>query len=307
MMNSRLMGTASTAALVIAGVQQAAADGNSVLAGYTLDIQGTVGNVDGVWEDKVEADFDDKTGVEDGAAFMGAIALKRQMAPSKDMSLGLSFGVGDGDTFTSSFSGSSFGSSWSGTETVSDSFKFAALDFEMGTTVPAGPGSLRLFYGARALGTSSVLEPAFEIEYETSGRVSGGSVELEEKFVGFGPRVGAGFSTLVSPTSQFGISGEIGAAYLFGQRDKTGTETNYDEVSSFSSSFSISDSESAEAISLDAQIGVDYHLSDSSKVSLGYQAQQFWNVDDKSDDDNDSDWAGPRLMQGVYIGFTTTF
>ena len=32
-------------------------------------------------------------------------------------------------------------------------------------------------------------------------------------------------------------------------------------------------------LSLDARLGVDYYLSPTSKLSAGYQLQQYWNVD----------------------------
>jgi hypothetical protein len=58
---------------------------------------------------------------------------------------------------------------------------------------------------------------------------------------------------------------------------------------------------------LDAQIGVDYYLSDNAIISAGYQLQQFWNVDVASDEDNGGDSAEPRLIHGVFVGFTTQF
>jgi hypothetical protein len=56
------------------------------------------------------------------------------------------------------------------------------------------------------------------------------------------------------------------------------------------------------------QIGADYYLSPTSKVSFGYHAQQMWNVDRHFDEDSgDFEDAKPRLIHGVFVGYTTTF
>ncbi|SFR33168.1 hypothetical protein SAMN04488005_0446 [Yoonia tamlensis] len=307
----KLMGSVSSVAVVVAGAQQASAETQSMLSGYKLNVQGGVGVSDGVWNDKFEASSGssgpfDKIGAEEGIpAYMGSVALSRQTSPNKDMAFGLSFGVSDGDgfSFSSSFSGS--GSSGSGTLTFAggEGLSFAALDFEMGTTVPTGMADLRWFYGARALASKSTLSEEFD-KVGSSGSGSA-SFEFESVFLGVGPRVGVGFSTQPAPGSQFGFSGEVGAAYLFGTRTETFT-SSYSSGGS-SSSYSSSYSERKNVTSLDAQVGVDYYLSDNATISAGYQLQQFWNIDSVSDEDASFDGSGPRLVHGVFVGFTTQF
>lgn len=227
------------------------------------------------------------------------------------MAFGLSFGVSDDGSFsfTSSFSGSGSGSgSGSASFTGGEGLSFAALDFEMGNSIPAGAADMRWFYGVRALASKATVSG--DLEVDKAG--SGDSAEFEgiSEYLGIGPRVGVGFSTQPvhgSQLGQFGLSGEIGAALLFGSREDSSFATTSISSGGSTSSFSSSFSERKNVTSLDAQVGVDYYLSDNATISVGYQLQQFWNIDFASDEDNDDDYAGPRLIQGVYVGFTTQF
>ncbi|GEM_PF-6994760 len=309
-----LMRSVSSVALIVAGGQQAYADGDSVPSGYTLDVKGGIGGTNSVWNDKFESSgAPDKLGTDDNAlTFMGSFSLARQTAPHKDMTFGLSFGTADHDAFSISSISSGFGSSFA-TLTGSESFTFAALDYERGTTSRSGATDLRWFYGARALSTKSSLSIG-AVEEDKFGSGSGQSFtqkvtdtytqKLTDTYVGIGPRVGAEFSTRPSG-SQFGVSGDVAAAFLLGSRKTTFT-SSYSSGGS-SSSYSSSYSEKQNAMSLDARIGVDYYLTDTATVSAGFQMQQFWNVDNLSDTDNDSDFVGPRLVKGVYVGFSTQF
>ena len=311
MITKRLMSSVSSVAIVVAGAQQASADAHSALSGYTLNVQGGIGAVDNIWDDKTGSeDLSDKVGSEDNlTSYMGSLTLSRETSPNKDMAFGLSFGVSpQAESFkiSSGFSGSGSGSGVL-TLAVRQSNSYAALDFEMGTTVPMGTADMRWFYGARALASKSTISAGYEFDKAGSGSEVFAEGEAESVFVGVGPRVGIGFATQPAPGSQFGFSGELGAAVLFGSRKDTETVT---AVSGFSpgsggSSFS-SFSERKNVASLDAQIGVDYYLSDNATISAGYQLQQLWNVDYASDEDNDSE-AKTRLIHGVFVGFTTQF
>ena len=311
MITKRLMSSVSSVAIVVAGAQQASADAHSALSGYTLNLQGGIGAVDNIWDDKTGSeDLSDKVGSEDNlTSYMGSLTLSRETSPNKDMAFGLSFGVSpQAESFkiSSGFSGSGSGSGVL-TFAVRQSNSYAALDFEMGTTVPMGTADMRWFYGARALASKSTISAGYEFDKAGSGSEVFAEGEAESVFVGVGPRVGIGFATQPAPGSQFGFSGELGAAVLFGSRKDTETVT---AVSGFSpgsggSSFS-SFSERKNVASLDAQIGVDYYLSDNATISAGYQLQQLWNVDYASDEDNPN-FSRSRLIHGVFVGFTTQF
>ena len=307
MITKRLMSSVSSVAIVVAGAQQASADAHSALSGYTLNVQGGIAGIDNIWDDKTGSeDLSDKVGSEDNlTSYMGSLTLSRETSPNKDMAFGLSFGVSPQDNSFKISSGFSSGFSGSGVLTIAgrDSNSYAALDFEMGTTVPMGTADMRWFYGARALASKSNFSYDFEVDKAGSG--SGGSLEVEAEavFVGVGPRVGIGFATQPAPSSQFGFSGELGAAVLFGSRKDTVTVNALGFPGSGGSS---SFSEQKNVASLDAQIGVDYYLSDNAIISAGYQLQQLWNVDFASDEDNPN-FASSRLIHGVFVGFTTQF
>ena len=326
MRNFSLATSASTIA-IIAGSGSAWAEAHdSSLTGYTLSLEGGVGTIDNPWVDKLSSggsdgeDYEDKFGDSSHTSFMGSVSLSRERAPMKDVSVGLTFG-GSLDTeadfrVDDIFSGDPGVASFS-TE-VSQDFSFAALDVELGQTIPLAAANVRYHYGLRGLSTSTSLDKIGELRGSGSG--SGGSSfsisaagRIESTFLGIGPRAGIGFST--TPASapalgNFGVSGNLGASVLFGNREDTSSfsisnigSPFFD--SSFSSSFSETESDSKTVFGLDAQIAVDYNLSPTSKLSAGYQLQQFWNVDVVSDEDTDD--REPRLIQGVFVGFTTTF
>lgn len=323
MRNFSLATSASTIA-IIAGSGSAWAEAHdSSLTGYTLSLEGGVGTIDNPWVDKLSSggsggeDYEDKFGDSSHTSFMGSVSLSRERAPMKDVSVGLTFGGGldtEADFREDDISsGGSGGPSFS--IEVSQDFSFAALDVELGQTIPLAAANVRYHYGLRGLSTSTSLDKIGELRGSGSG--SGGSSfsisaagRIESTFLGIGPRAGIGFST--TPASapalgNFGVSGNLGASVLFGNREDTFTSSfsSSNSGSSFSSSFSETESDSKTVFGLDAQIAVDYNLSPTSKLSAGYQLQQFWNVDVVSDEDTDD--REPRLIQGVFVGFTTTF
>ncbi|MEL7179825.1 MAG: Lpg1974 family pore-forming outer membrane protein [Pseudomonadota bacterium] len=298
-MNNKIMMTsASAVALIAGGAQQAAAQDGAFPDGYTLNVQGAYGVLNNAYDDKLTgtnppSEFEDKVGDETAdRAIVGSVSLARQTAPGRDMTFGLTIGSNPDNDITSS---EDFGEGID-TLTRSNDFSFAALDFEMGRTVSAEGIDLRLFYGARAVASDSSLDKVGSSN--SGGEVDEFDQESGSNYLGVGPRIGAGVSTGLS--EQFGVSGEVGLAVLRGTRDDEG---QFDVVGSDG------DSDSASALqtvtSLDAQIGLDYAVSPTSKISVGYQLQQFWNIDGASDEDTAN--SEPRLIHGAFVGFTTTF
>ena len=318
MRNFSLATSASTIAIIAgSGSAWAEAHGSS-LTGYTLSLEGGVGTIDNPWVDKLSSggvvgeDYEDKFGDSSHTSFMGSVSLSRERAPMKDVSVGLTFG-GSLDTeadFRQYFIENTFFGVFS-TEASQD-FSFAALDVELGQTIPLAAANVRYHYGLRGLSTSTSLDKTGELRGTGIGSGSSESSfsagqSLESTFLGIGPRAGIGFST--TPASapalgNFGVSGNLGASVLFGNREDTFTVSISDSLS-LDSGFSETVSDSKTVFGLDAQIAVDYNLSPTSKLSAGYQLQQFWNVDVVSDEDTDD--REPRLIQGVFVGFTTTF
>lgn len=308
-----MMTTASTAALVVGGGQTVFAQEGLLPEGYSLSVQGGYGIANNALYDKVEAsdsggpisdELSDKIGDEDSfRQITGSASLSRELAPGRDMRFGFRGGltVDDEVSTTETFEDESI------TFGTRSNFSYAALDFDLGYTLPASGIDLRGFIGARALTSNSELEKFGEFD-------SGGPVVNEfsqatiSEFTGIGPRAGVGFSTPATPlgtAGDFSLSGELAASYLFGERKDIGESNSGGETEEF-----FSETNDLEVTTLEAQIGVNYHISPNSKLSVGYELQQFWNVDGFSDSDDETgfgDDAEPRLIHGVFIGFSTTF
>jgi hypothetical protein len=305
--NRLMMTSASTIALIAGGAQQALAQDGAFPAGYTLNVQGTYGILNNPYLDKTSsppAEFEDKIGDKTSErAALGSLSLGRDTSPGKDMVFGLTLGSSlDNDRSASASSGGDVV-----TTGRSNDLAFAALDFELGETMPMQGADVRLFYGVRALASNSQLE---KLGRESLGDDFGeNSVLFESKYAGAGPRIGVGFSTQPS-IGQFGFSGDISTSYLFGSREDTLTvrETTFIDGITTTGGGGSGFSENKNVTTLEAQIGADYYLSPTSKVSFGYHAQQMWNVDRHFDEDSgDFEDAKPRLIHGVFVGYTTTF
>ena len=305
-MQTKMFLTSVSAIAISAGateVAQAQDAGEAV--GYSLSFQGTFGRLDNAPADKWGGsggpfgDYQDKFGDSNtDMGYMGAISLERRASPARDIRLTFTAGGSlDNDrSFSSGFSGGTVNG------TVTNDLSFAAMDVEIGHHRAVGSSDLRLFAGLRGMTSSTSSD-------KVGSAVSGGGslsvsqeLKLESDFVGVGPRVGLGYSTKPAVGS-FGFAGQIGAAALFGTRKDRGEITYSSGGSGISSGFS--ESKSQNVLSLDAQIGVNYYVSENSKISVGYAAQQLWNVDTFSD--SDSIDVGPRLVDGVFLGFTTQF
>jgi len=333
----------SAAALAAAGATTATAQ--SLPEGYSLTVQGGVAMSNDAWADKVGSGGPFSGSGGSGYSntdtttygYLGAISLERRVNSQRDYTFGATIAgemansrtFSSGYFFASGFSNSgyvsgAYASGYSTAFDVGDSFSFQALDFELGHR-PASSNDVdvRMFAGLRGMRSVSSDHMTMDKIGATSGGngYSGytGTMNYTSTFWGIGPRVGAGFSSR-SPGSNFGFSGKVGAAAMFGQRtdEGSGSATVYGNSGGYysypssggpfgSGGSGYSETNDKTVYSLDIDLGVDYYLNDASKVTVGYKAQQMWNVDYWSDEDNDSPYAGPRLVQGVYLGYTTSF
>lgn len=303
------MTTASTAALV-AGGQSAFAQDGFLPEGYTLNVQGGYGITDNALRDKVEADssggpvpseVSDKIGDEDSfRQISGSVSLTRQLSPSLDVAFAAGGVVSTDDDVESSFDSGSGGTT---TLATGNDLSFGTLDVEAGYALPTDAADIRAFGGLRVLSSRSEIDKVGE--FSSGGSPSEEqSVGIVSRFTGIGPRIGIGFATKPMPVGtagNFSLSAEVAGSYLFGDRE--------DEVESGGSVFGEADGD-VEVTTLEAQLGVSYHISPKAKVTVGYELQQLWNVDLFSDDSDDRGYgedADPRLAHGVFVGFTTSF
>jgi hypothetical protein len=311
MKNKMMMTSVSVMALTSASTGAAVAQDAITPEGgkYTLTFEGTFGRLDNAPADKWGASGGpvDKFGVfdefgEPSLSYAGALSLTRDIGENRDARIGLAFGgtPNNVETFSSGF-GSGFYSN-----SLTNDLSFGALDVDMGMTRNLAAGNVRLFGGLRGLVTRS----SSELDADKTG--SGGSggeylnadFDFASSFVGIGPRVGAGFST--GPKARgFGLSAEVGAAAIFGQRSDDFLISINSSGGPPNSTTGDSNSSSQTVMNLDGKVSIDYYFSEKAKLSVGYQARQFWNVDAFSDDENPA--SQPRLMDGAFIGFTTTF
>ena len=306
MKNKLMMTSASSVALIAGAAHQGLAQDALLPSGYTLNIQGAYGRLNNPYVDKYEgapSEFQEKIGdANSDNGYIGSVSLGRQLAPNQDMAFALTVGGSVDNDITRTEEGSGY----TETSVRSNDLSFAALDIELGRTIPMQAADGRLFYGARALYSNSEQEKLGR--YESNGNYDEVTEGVTSEYVGLGPRVGVGFATK-PVVGQIGFSGELGAAILVGERTDTYTSKySYGgSGSSYSSSYSSGFSEKTNVASLDAQLGMDYYVSPTSKISVGYQLQQLWNVDTTSDEDDFEDIASPRIIHGAFVGFTTTF
>ncbi len=315
---STLLTSASAMALATGGLAPAFAAEAAEDVGahnYTLSFEGTFGRLDKAPADKwgQTSELEDKFGSGPDLGYMGAISLSRNVSETRDLSVGLSFGGSMNNDRM--FEGSGFNQNFSGgyISTVTNDLSFGAMDVEIGSTRAVGDGNMRMFGGLRGLALNSDSNASFD---KTGSGLNSDylniGLDVSSSFVGIGPRVGIGYASKAK-VGGFGFSGQVGAAALFGQRkDQTflsaegysgGSGGSGGQPINVNSGFSETSSQTV--LNVTAKLAVDYYVSEEAKLSVGYQAQQFWNVDAFSNDNNSNGKA--RLIDGFFVGFTTTF
>ena len=313
-----LMTTVSSLALTSAGMAVAQDAAPKLDPKFTLTVQGGFGSLDSAPRDKWGASggLSDKVGIGGNdlaysdLAYTGAISLSRSIGENRDVRFGLGFGSNptNEDLYTSSYS--SGGTSGLASSSVTNNFGFTTMDIDTGRSTEVAMGKLSAFGGVRGMVTKSA--SAQSIDKVGNDGVSSGSAQVtanvESNFVGLGPRIGAGFVSKPF-AGGFGVSAEVAAGVVYGQRtdrvslDKVGTSSSGGNFGPVTVGESVSDSQIVKT--LDAKASVDYHISENTSLSLGYQARQFWNVDGFSDSDSGN--TTHRLVDGAFIAFTTKF
>ncbi len=275
---------------------------------YTLSFEGAFGNLDNApadkWGENDEPDGQDKFGAK-SLSYAGAISLKRDLGQNRDVTFGLSFGGNPSNiqNFAANSDGSGSGDNFA--SSLTNDLSFGAMDVEMGLTRNLSVGDVRFFGGVRglAMNTSSDVS-ADKTGVEINTDFNSFDANVHSSFVGVGPRAGVGFST-GPKAAGIGLSASVGASALFGQR-KDDLLVRFETNSGVATPAAESGTEFQTVINVDGKLSVDYYFSEQAKASLGYHARQFWNVDYWSDDEEDNN-AKPRLVDGVFIGFSTSF
>lgn len=292
---------------------------------YSLTLEGSFGRLDSAPHDKWGAvdgpsGFSDKAGAGQDLAYTGAISLSRSIGENRDVRFGLALGGNPPNVAAdkTGYDNGNFGFSGSGlaSVSVSNDFDFATMDIDTGRSRATAFGTLTTFGGVRGLVATSASDASTDkIGRDNSSGGAGnytGSVglQIESNFVGLGPRLGLGFESKPF-AGRFGVSGEVAGGVVFGERkdnasvDKVGTSDVNGPVGPIDVPLA-SRTEKQTVQTLDAKASIDYHFSENTTLSLGYQARQFWNVDLYSDPDN-IETGKNRLVDGAFIAFTTQF
>ena len=336
-----LLSSVSAVAASAAAVGGAHAAGMPAVTGYTYSVQGSAIFSPGpssavIDEDAANKISDGFTGVvvqdhPGDAGYAGATTFGVQFNGGWDATFGLS--ANEFVTNTASVQGNyNFGfsggsGSFSGTSTLKTTektvFGFETADAEIGFTPVMSDGfNVRLFGGVRVLHFHSSDEFQTTSSFTGNGFTIGGSSIAESgtfnfnsgissDFLGAGPRVGISASKRFDG-SNFGISGSLAAAAIFGQQTDT---SSFSFSSSFSSSinggptstrgsgssFSSSHTYSKTVFDLQAQVGVDYYLNDATKLTVGYQVEELTNVGIGADSNVN------KTTQGAFVKVSGSF
>lgn len=302
---SLLLGSVSLAA-VSAASAVAQAEDLAVPDGYTLSVEGgfLMGPND-VARDKlgsgVSAGIVD---IQDNFGYRAAISLGKQIDPAWDLRVGGSLNH-QLESISSWGSGVIFSSGYGEFRT---DFDFENLDFEVGYRPTLDDNfDVRLFAGVRGLHYtdsqrtvgSEKLGPGNYVDYDFG---------VTSEFVGAGPRIGAEASTRLGD-SAFGISGMVSGALLYGlERSTADGEFTVVSGGNVIQDVNITDSmeEWKSVIDVAASLGLDYHVSDETTVTLGYRAQQLMNIGPASGGMS-SGGEGNRLAHGPFLKLVSQF
>jgi len=269
--------------------------------GYALSFSGGIGEAHGLTFGSGGGFFDSDPGS------FGAIVVSRQFGPMEG-SVGLSFYNQDSSTaFSGGFGPGPSGGPQQGFSGGSYYFKestsWRALDI-MASQQTGTPG-LSWGAGMRGLSVKQSLTVGHDGYYASGGGSGGGflaNVNTEAgataKFVGLGPRVSVKYST-APVVGSFGFTGEAGVSALFGKhtqevyahRTINGIDTGSGGGDSSEDNF---------LATLDLTLQADYHISESSKIFVGVQAQKFIDLADEFGE-------GTVGTESVFMGFKTEF
>jgi hypothetical protein len=221
-----------------------------------------------------------------------------------------------------------------------EKFSFQALDFEVGySPVLTDTLNVRLFGGVRALhslyeqgfsygsgisGESSSANPnsGGTWDHDSGWSTAGYEGAAKTEFFGAGPRFGVDVSKRFEGTN-FGISGRLAGSVLFGTQTSSYSGINYSSyyssgasggysgssgfttsgyysAGSSSGPYSSSYSVDKKIADVEAQIGLDYYLDDSTALTIGYQAEKFIDLDDSED-------SVDHLTHGAFLKLSGSF
>jgi hypothetical protein len=241
----------------------------------------------------------DRDNFDDELGFRGAAAFGQCFPSGFDWRIGVAV-----SQFMNNDASLSSAGGGSGSADYESDFDYETVDLELGFRPNMdGLSDLRLFAGLRflhsedsldKLGTVPIIDE-LEIDSET---------EISTEFFGIGPRGGFDFATGTMGEGPFGISGMAAASVIFGKRDFECDGDDCDEADD-------DDDDDETIFNLEAALGFDLHLSETSKVTIGYRGEYWDNLigseDVPGDKLGDISTDKDLLVHGPFLKFVSEF
>lgn len=286
--------------------------------GYTIELEGRV--LFGLPLNFTDYDDEASSSEDLGLGGQGSIRVIHDLGDRLDIAFGASAAFiqdheHNASYFPTGLPGSFFGAGSGGTSDVSSDVNFQTLDAELGHTVKTQPATeLRLFGGLRALHFSDDTDVALSDEGsgvpDTLSTRNLTDIEIDSSFFGVGPRAGLEISHILGQ-SAFGLSGGFSVAVLAGLMDVETSASSAiistQAANPVPADFNPGSGESSFGVVLNVEgnIGLDISVSDTSAVTLGYQAEYFQNVRHRTDifDSDSADY----LSHGPFARWTGSF
>ncbi len=145
---------------------------------------------------------------------------------------------------------------------------FQTGDFEIGRTFNMDSVQVRVFGGVRALNEKSSSSASFDYGFGYFGA----DINLSQRFLGFGPRIGAE----VRVGGALGLVGSVSAAYLYGRNQNT-TSVGYSIIGY---DFNISQASSSMdwVTDVTASLAASYKPSEKTEIIAGYRGEKLFNI-----------------------------
>ena len=237
-----------------------------------------------------------QNGFDTDLGYRGAAAFGQNMSDTWDWRVGVAYSNFMKNHSSLSFSG---GTGGSGFATESTDLSYLTGDLELGYKVKSSENfDLRLFAGLRALDSNSS-EDKFGTA-SSGGPSLSANIKLDSEFLGIGPRAGFDFSTRLGD-SMMGLSGMAAGSVMFGRLTQDASAFGTSGGSSFS--FNGGDSSNETVYNLEAALGADFHITDSSVLTIGYRGEYWDSIRGQDKGGNGDD----MLAHGPFVRFISRF
>ncbi len=264
-----LLGSVSIAAVgsSAAVFQAKAQEAVQLPAGFEYSLEGAwLMGKNNVAEDKLGSGGSTVTDIQDNAGVRGALSAGIRVDDKWSFELGASANqmFDSHSTFTS---GGPFGGGFT------TNFSFQNLDFGAAfAPVLSDKFDVKLFAGIRGLHYTDTQDKV--------GVSSGGSSELNYKaeFIGAGPRIGVSGSARFGE-SPLGVSGMLAAAVIYGEERTNATAQFISNSGGGSGLIPVQSGTKWKSVyDVEASLGLDYHVNEQTKFTLGFRGEQISGV-----------------------------